>query len=257
VGLITGSGKIDFGWSGVAAPAIGSGIVAVSGQWTVPKFAPSVTAGSNCAVWVGIDGKFGAADVVLQAGVACDFSGREPIYAWYEWYPDPLQPLEQSDIRVLSGDVISCSISGKISSNTATIELRNLSSGEPPKSITIQAKSGQVLKGNCAEWVVEALKKNGNPTKLCGYGTVLFSGCTAAEANGNTIDPYDSPGSTAYKLQQNGQVVSYGSCSTPGHVICSQDPAVGGSLVAPNAVATRALSAPNSLEENAIGRRVF
>ena len=251
-GLGTGSGKIDFGWSGVVVPAAGSGIIFVSGQWTVPNFTSSMSGASNCVIWVGIDGKFGSDDV-LQAGIGCDFNGGAPdIYAWWEWYPDSLK--KRRDMPVSVGDVINCSITGQISSDTATIEFRNLRPGAVPNSISIpvQAKQGQVLKGTCAEWVVEALLIKGNPTTLCGYGKVQFSGCTATDANGSTLDPYDSPGATVFKLQQNGQIVSYGSCPASGQVICSQDPAMGRSIVAPNAIAARALPAPNTLAQRAI-----
>jgi hypothetical protein len=247
------SSKIDLGWSGVVVPA--TDITAVSGQWTVPNFTPSPSGASNCLIWVGIDGKFGSGDV-LQAGVGCEFNGAaRNVYAWYEWYPDSQQKL--SDFPVSVGDVIYCSISGQISSDTATIEIKNLMPGAVPYSKPIQVKgnSKQLLKGNCAEWVVEALRINGNPTTLCGYGKVQFSGCAATDANGNTLDPYYSPVATAYKLQQNGQLVSYGSCNAPGQVFCSQDPTMAASMVTPNAIAARALRA-SSITSREIGSNI-
>jgi hypothetical protein len=246
------SGTIDLGWSGVVIPSVGTGIVSVSAQWTVPNFTPSTAGVSNCLIWVGIDGKFGSADVVLQAGVGCDFKGSAPnVYAWYEWYPDSQQKVPRSDLPVSVGDIISCTITGKLSSGTATIELRNLRPGAVPntKSISINAESGQSLEGNCAEWVVEPIQISGNQIALCNYGSVQFSGCAAKDAKGNVLDPYDSPGGTAFKLQQHGKIVSYG--SSPGHwqVTCAQDTTMGRSTAAPNTIADRALPDRNMLAQ--------
>jgi hypothetical protein len=254
-GLSTGDDKPDFGWSGVVVRSAGSGITSVSGQWTVPSFTPSASGPSNCLIWVGIDGKYGSDDVV-QAGVGCDFNGGAPdIYAWFEWAPDPLQKLLPSDLPVLAGDVIYCSVAGQISSDTVTIEIRNLRPGAVPNaySKSFTSKSGKSLTGNCAEWIVEALRIDGNPTILCNYGQVQFSGCAAADDNGNPFDPYYRPVATAYKLLQYGQVVSYGSSTASGQVTCSQDQTVGGSVAVPNAIPGRALPAPNAITSRAIG----
>lgn len=249
LGLGAQSGVIDLSWSGVVIRAAGTGIVSVSAQWTVPDFTRSTASASNCLMWVGIDGK-DESDDVLQAGVGCDFNGATPnIYAWYEWYKDPLQPVPRSDFPVSIGDIIYCSITGKLSSGTATIELRNLRPGavSDNKPITVNAKSGQLLKGNCAEWVVEPKQINGNQMALCNYGSVQFSGCAAKDANGNILDPYDSLGGTAFKLQQRGKIVSYGSSPGPGQVVCSQDVSMGRSTAAPNTITNRALPDPNTL----------
>lgn len=235
--------ETDFGWSGVVVRAAASGIVSVSGQWTVPNFSPSASGASHCSIWVGIDGKFGASSFdVLQAGVGCDFNdGNNMPYAWYEWAPDPPIPLLSSQMPVSVGDVISCSITGQISSNTATIELRNLRPGAVPSAFSIQvlAMGGRSLQGGCAEWVVEAPRINGNPTTLCNYGEVQFSGCRATDANGNTLDPSDG---IALNLQQGGEFVSYGSSPGPGLVICSQR-GTDGPMVAANTIPARTLPA--------------
>jgi Peptidase A4 family len=240
------SGITDVSWSGVMIRAAGTGIVSVSAQWTVPNFTRSSASASNCLIWVGLDGKDESNDV-LQAGVGCDFNGAtRNVYAWYEWYKDPLQPVPQSDLQVSIGDIIQCSIKGTISSGTATIEFKNLSPGAVPdnKSITVNAKSGQLLTGNCAEWVVEAKQKGYDPMALCNYGMVQFSKCAAQDANRNPFDPNDASYATAFNLQQRGKIVSYGSSPGPGQVVCSQNVAMG---TVPNTIAKRALPGPNTL----------
>jgi hypothetical protein len=149
VGLSTGDDKPDFGWSGVVVRSAGSGITSVCGQWTVPAFTASASGPSNCVVWIGIGGKFGS-DNVVQAGVGCSFiGGASEVYAWFEWAPDPLQKLLPSELPVLAGDVICCSVAGLISSDIATVEIRNRRPGAFPNtySKSFTSKSGRSFTG--------------------------------------------------------------------------------------------------------------
>lgn len=235
-------------------PDTGNGIVFVSGQWTIPHV-NAASGDSSCYIWIGIDGYGDGYPYVLQAGISLDVkSGRLTINAWWEWTPDPVRPiLPVGSFAVLAGDVISCKIEGQLRSSTATITLQNQRTNQVANFPNpVRAQSGVSLRGNYAEWIVEAPIENNSQSMLCNYGQVRFSGCAAHDSSGNTLDP---SGGIALNLEQNGQVVSYGSSPGPGQVICSQNPATVASIVAPNAIAARSLRA-SSITSREIGSNI-
>jgi hypothetical protein len=241
-------------WSGIVVkPDTENGIVFVSGQWTVPHVNAS-SGDSSCYIWIGIDGYGDGYQYVLQAGISLEVKkGRLTPNAWWEWTPDQVRPLPLGSFAVLAGDVISCKIEGQLRSSTAIITLQNHRTNQVANFPNpVRAQSRVSLRGNYAEWIVEAAIEN-SQSKLCNYGQVQFSECVALDStSGNTLDPF---GGIALNLEQNGQVVSYGSSSGPGQVICSQDPATVASTVAPNAIAARALLA-SSITSREIGSNI-
>jgi hypothetical protein len=234
-------------WSGIVVkPDTGYGIVFVSGQWTIPHV-NAASGDSSCYIWIGIDGYGDGYPYVLQAGISLDVKSRRlTINAWWEWTPDPVRPiLPVGSFAVSAGDIISCKIEGQLGSNTATITLQNQRTNQVANFPNpVRAQSGVSLRGNYAEWVVEAAIEN-SQSMLCNYGQVQFSECSAFDANHTAIDPL---GGTPLALQQNGQTVSKGSSPGSGQVTCTYTgPNTTGSLAQANVIQSRVLPPQNSI----------
>ncbi len=171
-----GGAETSNNWSGavVYAPS-GSTFKWVEGNWNVPDPFPAAADGTwyYSSSWIGIDGD-GSPDV-CQAGVECEAVTAggvttKNVYAWWEWYP--LAEVKITNFPVAAGDMLSCVICAT-STTTASVYFSNNSNGAGT-SFQITAPSGTTLKGNCAEWVVEAPTVGGSLAKLARYGEVYF-----------------------------------------------------------------------------------
>jgi hypothetical protein len=206
-------------WSGafVNAPA-GSQISSAAAQWSIPNFATSGDGVSACSIWVGIDG-YGSNDV-FQAGVECDLTGgtngiQSQLFPWYEWAPDGVRKI--TNLKASVGDEIYCLITA-VSSTIGRIFLKNMTSSAAV-NYQVSAPASTQLQGNCAEWIVEAPAIDGDPdSPLCNYGSVQFSGCTAAASNASSLTPSDG---TGLYMERDGQVFSTSASPAPGELTCT------------------------------------
>jgi len=235
-------------WSGIVVkPDTGNGIVLVSGKWTVPHVNPAASGDSSCYIWIGIDGYGDGYPYVLQAGISLDVkSGRLTSNAWWEWTPDPVQPaLPVGSFAVLAGDLISCTIEGQLGSSIATITLQNQRTNQVANFPNpVRARSGVSLRGNYAEWIVEAPVENNSQSTLCDYGQVQFLECFAFDTNRTAIDPLRGTPLTA---QQN-RLTSIGSSPGSGQVTCTYNgPLTTGLLSRANVIRSRALPPQNAI----------
>ena len=70
----------------------------------------------------------------------------------------------------------------------------------------VSAPSGMQLEGNCAEWIVEAPALDGDPdSPLSNFGSVQFSGCTAAASDGSSLSSTDG---TCLDMVRDGKTLS-------------------------------------------------
>lgn len=179
-------------WSGLAVFAsTGDKFKWIIGNWIVPdpNQPTSLPTGQwyYSSAWIGIDG-WGSNDV-LQAGTDSDVLlqngvAHKQVSAWWEWFPN--YSVTINNFPVSSGDYMTCLICA-ISANTATIYLTNISTGTHT-SFQITAPSGITLKGNCAEWIVEAPTVNGGQSALANYGATFFDECYAFTQNSVKAD---------------------------------------------------------------------
>lgn len=79
--------------------------------------------------------------------------------------------------------------------------------------ISLSARSGYSLSGRCAEWIVEAA---GSLGLLASNSGVLFQGCAAGTAAGQTLDV--AAADTINMTSGDGQTISTGSIAGPSDV---------------------------------------
>ena len=190
-------------WSGavITSPPSGQTFDGVTASFVVPT--PQVPSGSSssgtyaASAWVGIDGDT-YQNSILQTGV--DFTitnGKVSYDAWYEWYPDYAYDFS---ITISAGNTIVATVASTTStSGTASIE--NVSTG---KTVTKSLTSSAALGGQNAEWIVEDFEQNGALVKLCNFGTVTFTGCTAKTASSSE----NAAGATILDIEQSGKVLT-------------------------------------------------
>ncbi|KAH7066718.1 acid protease [Paraphoma chrysanthemicola] len=172
-------------WSGAVLETPSSGYFkSATGRFTVPSPKHVGSGGTESAsAWVGIDGDT-CASGLLQAGV--DFtvtsSGAVSYDSWYEWYPD--YAYDFSNFAVSAGNVIQVDITAT-STTKGTVKLTNVSTGKSV-SQTLSAPSGSTLCRTNAEWIVEDFEQNGSLVALSNFGTVVFTGASAALSTGGT-----------------------------------------------------------------------
>ena len=197
-------------WSGMAVfPAAGDKIKWLIGNWIVPdpNQPSSLPTGQwyYSSAWIGIDG-WGSSDV-CQAGTDADVLVQngithKQVSAWWEWFPD--YSVTINNFPVSSGDYMTCLICST-GANTATIYLTNVSTGIHT-SFQITAPSGVTLKGNCAEWIVEAPTVNGGQSALANYGATFFDECYAWTQNNVKIEA--GSGTPINMVNSTNQVIS-------------------------------------------------
>ena len=134
------------------------------------------------SAWIGIDGHGGTQDI-LQCGtehevVCVNGNTKRQVYAWMQWSPGP--EVEITNFPVYSGDSMYCLVC--VDSNTdAYIYLTNLNTSNYT-SFGITAPSGTTLRGNSAEWILEAPYINGAQSNLANYGEIFFDEAIAGNA---------------------------------------------------------------------------
>jgi hypothetical protein len=170
-------------WAGYAA-FNQKNVQSVRGTWTVP----AVTYVSNCpgttysSSWVGIDGYSNG--TVEQIGTEQDWkngsTGSPTYYAWWEMYPHPAfyVTVNGKPAPVQAGDSIIASVTYNNNNGTFTLFMRNNSNKPLPWTFSTTQKMNQA-KRTSAEWIEEA-PFSGGITPLANFGTVNFTGCSAA-----------------------------------------------------------------------------
>ncbi len=207
-----GNTSTSTNWSGaVVFPSAGDTFKWIIGNWIVPD--PTQPAGQATgswyysSAWIGIDG-WGSNDV-LQAGTSQDAlvqssTTHKSIYAWWEWYPN--YEMQISNFPVNSGDYMTCLICAT-STTQASIYITNITTGTHT-SFQINAPSGTTLKGNCAEWIVEAPTVGGNLAKLVNYGATFMDSCYAYTQNNAQVNA--GTGTTINMVDGSNNVISEG-----------------------------------------------
>jgi hypothetical protein len=71
------------------------------------------------------------------------------------------------------------------------------------------APKGTLLKGNCAEWIIEALEINTSAPELAKYTTVDFKDCATVSVKDDVI--YPGSGAPIDMVNSGGAVISKGS----------------------------------------------
>ena len=150
-------------WSGYAVT--GSDFTSARGSWVEPTVNCTKTPNAYAAFWVGIDGY--SSSTVEQTGTLayCD-GATATYYAWYEFYPNPLEII--STITVTPGNKFVAEViyNGSVFTTRVTDE----STGE---SYAKQEKVSGALRSS-AEWIAEAPASSGGILPLADFGTASF-----------------------------------------------------------------------------------
>ncbi len=209
-------------WSGgVVYNPSGDKIWDVNGTWHIPT--PSLPSGAKSGIWytasswIGIDGDGGSPDV-LQAGCDADImtsGGKQQIeYSpWWEWWP--AGSFWITNMPAKAGDELFCWVqcipllAGTPNPNSGLILLTNNTQAYA-MFFFATAPSGTTLKGNCAEWILEALETGPNSApELAKYTTVKFTNCAAVTVKDKVL--YPNAGNTINMTNSGGSVISKGS----------------------------------------------
>ena len=182
-------------WSGYAADNgnatwIGSSYATVAGDIIVPA-----AAARSCnatwdysSVWVGIDGY--ASSDVLQAGLEADAicsNGSTTTYysPWYEWYPSA--SVRITNLAATPGQSFYVHV-WATSATAGNAYLQNLSTSQAV-SLTFNAPGGTKLRGESAEWILEAPTVGVSEATLPNYGLAFMANASAATKNGANSKP--------------------------------------------------------------------
>ena len=167
-------------WSGYVDLSGATSYGSTSFYYTVNDMVIPIAKQSGCSggwaygsAWNGIDG-FNSSDV-LQAGVEfdayCSGTTKSTYYsAWYEWYP--LGEVRISSLPVAPGDDMFVEV-WHTSATQGYAYLVNESTNQYVE-IGFTAPAGTTLKGNSAEWVVEAPTVGGSLATIVDYTEVPF-----------------------------------------------------------------------------------
>jgi hypothetical protein len=162
--------------------------------------------------WVGIDG-YGSPDV-LQAGTESDAyclnllgSQYTSTYysAWYEWYPYSEVRINNSSFPVRAGDDLFV----EVWDTSATVGHAYIVNYQTNKAVeyTFSAPPGTTLRGNSAEWIVEAPSVGGGQAALTNYVMDFFSNSYAYPFSGAGVYPGIS--TQVDMIDSHGYVISY------------------------------------------------
>ena len=210
-------------WSGgIVFPPDGDSMKWIEGTWTMPDASPPSGAQDgvwySASTWIGIDGDDGSGDV-LQAGCDADvvISGGVTQYQfnpWWEWYP--AGSFWISNIPVSLGDQLNCLICVQANSTTtASIFLGN-GTNSIGSFFAATAPTGTNLRGNCAEWIVEALEIDTGIPELAQYTPVEFTDCNAGTVGGTTVQA--GSGNTINMVDGQNNLISQGQILGPTQV---------------------------------------
>ena len=180
-------------WAGYTAT--GGTFTAVSGTWSVPRFAPDSPAGAD-AIWVGIGGV--RSNDLIQAGTQQTVSGHgtTSYQAWIETLPQASRPVP---LTVNAGDTVSVSLQEQPTGDWL-IAFENTTTGKQYQE-TIQYASSR----SSAEWVVEApMARRGRLVPLDTFGSVAFSQA-ATTRNGQTMSIGQAGGRPVTMIGQRGR----------------------------------------------------
>jgi hypothetical protein len=202
-------------WSGgIVFPSDGDQMKWIEGTWKMPNDSPPTGAESGiwytASTWIGIDGDDGSSDV-LQAGCDADVmisggANQHLFSPWWEWYP--AGSFWITSMTVSPGDELTCLICVHAgSTTTASIFLGNVTTNVG-NFFSATAPSGTELQGNCAEWIVEALKASDGMPELARYSKVQFTECYAGTVGGKTINA--GSGNTINMINASSVVISQG-----------------------------------------------
>lgn len=152
----------------------GQSLHSVAASWVQPAVKCSRTT-TYSSFWAGLDGD--TSNTVEQTGTEADCSRRQPVYfGWYEMYPaspvvftDPLQP----------GDTMTASVTGDASGNF-TLSLTDQTQGW---NETENLQSSSATRSS-AEVMTEAPSSGGTVLPLADFGSVTFTGVSAATDTG-------------------------------------------------------------------------
>lgn len=217
-------------WSGaIVNPAPQDTINSVEGVWTIPDCElpahPMHNVWYTASSWVGIDHGEGNSPDILQMGVDSNVqmmhgSVQYDIRAWSEWCP--ALGAWVSNFPVSAGDKLNALIVVDESSRTAaTMYLLNETLSIAVSFILSapQHKPPIQLVGDCAEWIVEALRIPPAPTwELGRYGVLCFDGAKAGTVNGEIL--LAGSGDTIDMIDSNQNIISQGSINSSMQVQC-------------------------------------
>jgi hypothetical protein len=166
----------------LASPTRGS-VSAVKGTWIVPDVAPSQSAKTYSAAWIGIDGYDGK--TVEQIGTEQDWTPKGPkYYAWFEMYPR--YGYRITGFPVSPGDEISAEVRWDGDTHYE-MTITNVTQGST-YSTTQRSKRAR---DDCAEWIVEA-PAGVRILRLADFGTTRWTHCSATIEGrvGSIVDPW-------------------------------------------------------------------
>ena len=163
-------------WSGaVVYPKSGDKIFDINATWHLPKASPPKHAADgvwySASSWIGIDGDEISGDV-LQAGCDADVmvswgKTQHQFNPWWEWYPAGSYWI--TNMPAAAGDEFNCvSLLAGSTPNSGLIFLTNATAGLG-LFFFATAPKGTTLKGDCAEWIIEALEINTSLPELAPY----------------------------------------------------------------------------------------
>ncbi|KND93515.1 Aspergillopepsin-2 [Tolypocladium ophioglossoides CBS 100239] len=205
-------------WSGAVISATqGFKFEEIRGSWDVSRPFPDNLAWRpkhwdsgtfRASTWVGIDG-YQSHDV-LQAGTGhiCTTSIHQDTeyhtHAWWEWFPQHAWRL--TGFQVKPGDLVHSYIRATDSTH-AMIYFYN-DSACTYTSFHVTAPNGVSLKGNSAEWIVEASRES-SPPQTAYLGATFIFDCEALEQDSRHRRRHrDLTGAIFLQADQDGEVLS-------------------------------------------------
>jgi hypothetical protein len=164
-------------WSGYAL-ASNAGYSNVHASWVQPAATCDSGEASEASFWIGMGGVM--APFVEQIGTESQCSKGTAVYTtWVELFPNPVQRL---NVPVQPGDTVDADITFKDGTYT-------LSLSTPSGSYTT-SYSGPG-DNTSAEWIAEAPSRctpgTCQPLPLTNFGSITFTGATAAPSTGATL----------------------------------------------------------------------
>lgn len=162
----------------------------VTGSFAAPALRCDPAAPARASVWVGLGGVLSTRAVYgpLQVGIDADcHHGRASYLAWYEAYPEPLQPVR---LAVAAGDMLTATVSIDPAGRPRVV-LSDTTTGDSMAK-TLAGVRVKPLATDSAEWIVEG---PASQQALANFGSVTFSNATATESSAATVHsgPIDDP----------------------------------------------------------------
>lgn len=167
-------------WAGYAVTAARP-FESVSGGWVQPAAHCAQQGSTYAAFWVGLGGFKQNSQKLEQIGTEsdCTAAGRATSYAWYELVPHPPVKIR---LGVRPGDRITAQVT--VDGGLVLLRIQNLADHRTiARTIRFSAPDT-----SSAEWIAEAPSACADgrcqPLPLTDFGTIGFTGATAATAGG-------------------------------------------------------------------------